>query len=167
MTEYIVRDGETGQALVASTGTPVSEVLQALEAGAHFDAVLARYPELTPGAVQAALRFARNSVDREVRHEARPSESMVRERPLQPFNSGSARGGLAQADAESGDNGGDPWESTGSIDAAIRSAAGARERLLYELDIIETIHAGLEDVAAGRVIPHEEAIAFLRTKIQG
>ena len=169
MTEYIVRDGETGRALVASTGTPVDEILRAIEDGAHFEAVLARHPELTPEAIRAALRFARNSVDREHRDapDSGPGSSMVRERPVHPFNSGSARGGVAEVEDDFGEHGRDPWEDAGSIDAAIRSATDTRERLLYELDLVESIHAGLEDVAAGRVIPHEEAVAFLRATIPG
>lgn len=160
MTEYIVRDGETGRALVASTGTPVDEILQALADGAQFEAVLARHPELTPEAVRAALRFARNSVDREHRHAPGPSfgESMVREQPVHPFNSGSGGVGIAEAEDD---------ELEAPVDREIRAAARARERLLYELDIVESIHAGLEDVAAGRVIPHEDAVAFLRDRIPG
>jgi len=30
MAEYIVRDGETGRAIVSSTGTPVDEILAAI-----------------------------------------------------------------------------------------------------------------------------------------
>jgi uncharacterized protein (DUF433 family)/predicted transcriptional regulator len=167
MTEYIVRDGETGRALVASTGTPVDEILQAIDDGAQFEAVLARHPELTPQAIRAALRFARNAVDREHRPAPNPpfGESMVRER----FNGGSATGGIAEA--EDGLDASYAWTSTPSghrsIDDSIRAAAEARERLLYELDIVESIHAGLEDVAAGRVISHEDAVAFLREKIPG
>ena len=145
MTEYIVRDGETGRALVASTGTPVDEILQAIEDGAQFEAVLARHPELTPEAIRAALRFARNSVDRGRRSEPDPTfgQSMLRERPLQAFN---ARP-----------------EST-SLEEALSSAEAQRERLRYELDLIDSIHAGLEDVAAGRLIPHEEVMARLRAR---
>lgn len=145
MTEYIVRDGETGRALVASTGTPVDDILQAIDDGAQFEAVLARHPELTPEAIHAALRFARNAVGREHRYVPDPTfgQFTLRERPLQAFN--------------------ERAEST-SLEAAMRSAAAQRERLRYELDLIDSIHAGLEDVAAGRLIPHEEVMARLRAR---
>lgn len=34
-----------------------------------------------------------------------------------------------------------------------------------ELEIVEQIAAGLEDVKAGRVVPHEEAMAELRDRV--
>lgn len=184
MTEYIVRDGESGRALVASTGTPVDEILQAIQDGAQFEAVLARHPELTPQGIAAALRFARNAVGREFRYVPDPTfgQYELREQPIHPFNSGYAPGGVAEAEHGLDDGDGMPYEEVfagtrkrdssrgddvGSIDIALRSAATARERLLYELDLVESVHAGLEDVAAGRVVSHEEAVAFLRATISG
>lgn len=185
MTEHIVRDGETGRALVASTGTPVDEILQALQDGAQFDAVLARHPELTPQGIAAALRFARNAVGREFRYVPDPTfgQYELREQPIHPFNSGHAPGGVAEAEHGLDDGDDTPYgevlagarrhapsgrgDDVGSIDIALRSAADARERLLYELEIVEGIHAGLEDVAAGRVISHEDAVSFLRATIPG
>jgi uncharacterized protein (DUF433 family) len=185
MTEHIVRDGETGRALVSSTGTPVDEILQAFQDGAQFEAVLARHPELTPEAIAAALRFARNAVGREFRYVPDPTfgQYEVREEPIHPFNGGYAPGGIAEAEPGFDDGDRLPYEEgfagarargssgrgddVGSIDVALRSAADARERLLYELEVVESVHAGLEDVAAGRVVSHEEAVAFLRATIPG
>jgi uncharacterized protein (DUF433 family) len=148
MTEYIVRDGETGRALVASTGTPVDEILQAIQDGAQFEAVLARHPELTPEAIAAALRFARNAVGREFRYVPDPTFAQyeLREEPLHAYNAGH---GSAEP---------------GTVDDALQSATEQRRRLRYELDVIDSIHAGLEDVAAGRLIPHEEVMARLRAR---
>lgn len=145
MTEYIVRDGETGRALVASTGTPVDEILQAFDDGAQFEAVLARHPELTPEAIRAALRFARHAVGREQRYLPEPGfgQFTLRERPLQEI---------------------DERSRSASIEDALGSVAAKRERLRYDLNLIESIHAGLEDVAAGRLIPHEEVMARLRAR---
>jgi uncharacterized protein (DUF433 family)/predicted transcriptional regulator len=206
MTESIIRDGETGRALVASTGTPVDEILDSLEAGGAFESALQRHPELTPEAVAAALRFARVAVGREVQYLPKPERGFtgVRERAASPFNSRSSSGGtitleageyedlLSRLDLLEGlleaerdlDNGfeipheqvfedlradASPGEAdeSGSIEKALRSTAEKRDQLRYELDLIESIHAGLEDVAAGRVISHEEAVAFLRSRIPG
>lgn len=151
MTEYIVRDGETGRALVASTGTPVDEILQAFDDRAQFEAVLARHPELTPEAIRAALRFARNAVGREFRYVPDPkfAQFEVREQPLHAYNAG------------------DRAAELGTVHDALQSATEQRERLRYELDVIDSIHGGLEDVAAGRLIPHEEVMARLRARFPG
>jgi hypothetical protein len=58
-------------------------------------------------------------------------------------------------------------EIFGTPDDALRSAEAARERLLYELDLIESIRDGLQDVIDGNTIPHEEAVAWLRANIPG
>ncbi|HLM67185.1 MAG TPA: DUF433 domain-containing protein [Longimicrobium sp.] len=171
MTEYIVRDGETGRALVASTGTPVDEILEALEAGGGFQSALARHPDLTAEAVAAALRFARTAVTREVQYLPKPGRGFtgVRERAVSPFNGGASAGTVtSDGQASAGF-----WQEEPdlvadvSLAAELRSAEARREQLLYDLDLIEGIIEGLEDVAAGRVIPHEEAMAFLRSRITG
>lgn len=221
MAEHVVRDGETGQAIVSATGTPVGEILDAIEAEGAFDAALRLHPGLTAGAVAAALRFARVAVDQSLRYapDAGRGGFEVRERAITPFNAGTSRGGLATLDPLDGDVGPDapladalesarrrrdrlrheldlaegaveelreavggdgfPREdaradrrASGSpdsqpIEEALRSTAARREELLYELDIVECIHAGLEDIAAGRILPHEEVVARLRARFPG
>jgi uncharacterized protein (DUF433 family)/predicted transcriptional regulator len=209
MTETIVRDGATGRAIVDSTGTPVDDILQALQDGGAFDAALRRFPELTHEAVAAALQFARVAVGREIQYLPNPNLNSdrgftgVRERAVSAYNSGASGGtitvnareydallsrldlleGVLEAEQELDDGLGIPHgdvfatartrassgfaEDSGSIEDALKSTAEKRDQLRYELDIIESIHAGLEDVAAGRLISHEEAVAFLRAKIPG
>lgn len=157
MTEYIVRDGDTGRALVSSSDTPVDEILQALQDGGQFDAALQRHPKLTPAGVAAALRFARLAVERGGRPARNPRDDDfmgVREVPVHVFNQD------VGAAPEFG-------SELGTLEDSIRAAAERRDQLRYELDLIESIHAGLEDVAAGRVIPHEEVMARLRARFPG
>jgi uncharacterized protein (DUF433 family)/predicted transcriptional regulator len=206
MEEHIVRDGDTGRAIVSSTGTPVDEILQTLESSGPFESVLRRHPELTPEAVAAALRFARVAVARGGRSRPDPGPGFtgVRERPVETFNAGSSAGatvtldvgeyndllsrldlleGILEAEGELDAGEGIPHEQvfaaaragvqpasqaeSGTVEDALRSAAEKREQLLYELDIIESIHAGLEDVIAGRVISHEEVMARLHARFPG
>lgn len=158
MTEYIVRDGDTGRALVSSTNTPVDEILQALQDGGQFDSALQRHPGLTPQGVAAALRFARLAVERGGRPaQQKPSDAGfvgVQEVPVHVFNQGDGVDGGFQV-------------GFGTLEDSLRAAAERRDQLRYELDLVESIHAGLEDVAAGRVIPHEEVMARLRARFPG
>ena len=64
MAGEIVRDGATGQAIVAATGTPVDTILEALQSGDTRDDVLRAHPGLTPDDIVAAVRFARVAVQR-------------------------------------------------------------------------------------------------------
>lgn len=63
----IVRDGATGQAIVAATGTPVDSILEALESGDSRGDVLRAHPGLTVDDLVAAVRFARSAVQRQGR----------------------------------------------------------------------------------------------------
>ena len=58
-------------------------------------------------------------------------------------------------------------DADGSLVEALRSARSNCARLRYELDLAESMEAGLEDAVAGRVIPHEEVIAKLRARFPG
>jgi uncharacterized protein (DUF433 family) len=148
MTEHIERDGETGRAVVASTGTPVDDILTALEEGGAFDAVLRRHPELTPEAVAAALHFARVAVGREIRYHPDPDKDRgftgVRERALVSYGSGSARRG-----------------------ATVTINAGEYDDLVYRVDLLEGIFEAERELDEGNGIPHEQVMATLRHKFGG
>jgi uncharacterized protein (DUF433 family) len=140
----ILHDGATGQAIVASTGTPVDTVLEALQAGDSHDDLLRAHPGLTADDIIAAVRFARGAVQRGVRYPT--ADEMPR-----------SRGSLVRETAA-------PYSvphAHSAVDAA------TYEDLLYRLDIVESINAGLLDVAAGRTIAHDDAVAFLRERIPG
>jgi uncharacterized protein (DUF433 family) len=51
-----------GQPLIQGTRVPVSVILEQLADGESWDSVLSGYPELTRTDIQAALRYARDSV---------------------------------------------------------------------------------------------------------
>lgn len=63
----IVRDAETGEAVVAGTDITVIEILQAFANPSAVGAVLDAYPELTERAVSEAISFAAGAVGRDVR----------------------------------------------------------------------------------------------------
>lgn len=142
MTESIVRDGETGRAIVSSTGTPVEAILGSLEEGGAFESVLRRHPELTPGAVAAALRFARVAVDREAHYVPRPDPGFtgVRERAAVAY---------------------------GEDAPTVTLASGEYDDLLYRLDLFEGIFEAERDLDEGNGIPHEEVFAQLRARFGG
>jgi uncharacterized protein (DUF433 family) len=140
----ILHDGATGQAIVASTGTPVDTILEALQAGDSHADLLRAHPGLTADDIVAAVRFARGAVQRGVRYPT--ADEMPRR-----------RGSVARETAA-------PYGVPRS-DAAIDAAT--YEDLLYRLDIVESINAGLLDVAAGRTVAHDDAVAFLREHIPG
>ena len=72
----IVHDGATGQALIASTLTPVDTILEALQAGDSHEDVLRAHPGLTADDIATAVRFARLAVQRGARSPA--SDEMPR-----------------------------------------------------------------------------------------
>jgi uncharacterized protein (DUF433 family) len=144
MTEYIVRDGDTGRALVSSTGTPVDEILQALEDGGQFQSALERHPEVTPEGVAAALRFARIAVERGGRPAPRAQDGFqgVREAPLQAFNGGSSAG-------------------------TVTLEADEYDDLLYRLDLFEGIFEAERELDEGHGVPNEQVFTHLRHKFGG
>jgi uncharacterized protein (DUF433 family) len=143
MEEHIVRDGETGRAIVSSTGTPVDEILQTLETSGRFESVLRRHPELTPEAVAAALRFARVAVGRGGRSRPDPGPGFtgVREQPQHVFNAGAT--------------------------ATVTLEADEYDDLVYRLDLLEGIFDAERDLDEGNGIPHDEVFARLRSKFGG
>jgi uncharacterized protein (DUF433 family) len=51
-----------GQPVITGTRIPVSAILEQLAGGESWDFLLAGYPELTRADIQAALRYARQSI---------------------------------------------------------------------------------------------------------
>jgi uncharacterized protein (DUF433 family) len=163
MAEHIVRDGETGEAIVSSTGTRVDDILEAIDSTGSVDGALRRFPGLTTEGVSAALQFARVASRREMRYEPDPRHGVheLRETGVQ-FNAGGA------ATMEPGEyDVATARQIFGTPEDALRSAEATRERLLYELDLIESVRDGLQDVIDGNTIPHDEAVAWLRANIPG
>jgi len=52
-----------GRPVIKGTRIPVSVILEQIAAGESWDALLANYPELTKKDVQAALLYAKASLD--------------------------------------------------------------------------------------------------------
>jgi uncharacterized protein (DUF433 family) len=142
----IVHDGATGQALIASTLTPVDTILEALQSGDSHEDVLRAHPGLTVADIATAVRFARLAVQQGVRYPT--ADELPR-----------SRGPVARETAAA-------YEVPRQLSAPAIDAA-EYEDLLYRLDIVESINAGLLDVMADRTIPHEDAVAFLRQQIPG
>jgi uncharacterized protein (DUF433 family) len=157
MSEVIVRDGETGQAIVSSTGTPVDDILVAIESTGTVEGALRLHPALTMEAVGAALRFARVAVRREVKYTPDPhvGNMQVREVALREYGYTENEGGTMTLEPQNG------------VQGTLGALQRKRDRLMYEMDLIDSLHAGLEDVAAGRTLPHEDAVAWLRSRIPG
>lgn len=163
MAEHIVWDGETGQPIVSSTGTPVDDILDAIDRTGSVQGALRRFPGLTAEGVSAALQFARRASQGGAAYQP-PSNygvTVLRERGVQ-FNAGGAatldtrEDGQATAAAE-----------IRSLEDSLTAAEARREQLLYELDVIESIRDGLQDIIAGNTISHEEAVAWLRANVPG
>jgi uncharacterized protein (DUF433 family) len=51
-----------GQPVIKGTRIPVSAILEQLAGGDSWDSLLAGYPELTQADIEAALRYARQSI---------------------------------------------------------------------------------------------------------
>lgn len=141
--EYIVRDGETGRALVSSTGTPVDDILDAIDVTGSVDGALRRFPGLTTDGVSAALQFARRASRREMTYHVPHDVGMMEVRePAVAFN-GRERGGTVTIQAREYDG------------------------LVYRLDLLEGIFEAERDLEQGQGIPHDELFAQLRGKFGG
>jgi uncharacterized protein (DUF433 family) len=179
MSEVIVRDGKTGNAIVSSTGTPVDDILVAIESTGTVEGALRLHPALTPEAVGAALRFARVAVRREVKYTPDPNvgNMQVREVALQPYRGGSG-GGTVTLEAGEYESmqarlkaleerygreavGSDPYPGLRSVQETIQATDDRREQLRRELDVMESIRDGLQEIADGKGIPHAEVFARL------
>jgi uncharacterized protein (DUF433 family) len=147
MSGDIVRDGATGQAIVAATGTPVDSILEALESGDSREDVLRAHPGLAMEDLVAAVRFARAAVERGVQYQVPRSQPLVvREHGVAYEPSVSLSQLRTYAD----------------VHTALRSAEQERKRLAYRLVLIESVRDGLAQGASGEVVPHDEVFAAVR-----
>lgn len=143
----IVHDGATGQALIASTLTPVDTILEALQSGDSHEDVLRAHPGLTADDIVTAVRFARVAVQRGVRYPTanelpRPDGWVARE------TAAAYRIDVSAADT-------------------LRSLERKRKRLAYDIALIDSIGDGLRQLEAGQGIPYEQAAAYLRERFPG
>lgn len=143
----ILHDGATGQAIVASTGTPVDTILEALQAGDSHADVLRAHPGLTADDIVAAVRFARGAVQRGVRYLT--ADEMPR-----------SLGSVAREVAA-------PYQANVTVAGTLRSVERKRERLANDIDLIDSICDGLRQLEAGQGIPQEQAAAYLRARFPG
>lgn len=134
----IVRDGDTGEALIGRTNVAVAAVLQELASGPCAAAVLRAYPELSADDVAAAVRFAVASV----RYEA-PAPvtgvSMVREVAVAPAHQ--SRTILMEVDEY--------------------------EALLDEVELLRSLCEAQLQVAAGDTVSSDEARAYFQSRFGG
>ncbi len=155
MAGEIVRDGATGQAIVAATGTPVDTILEALQSGDTRDDVLRAHPGLTPDDIVAAVRFARVAVQRGGQRtpDQMPRTGGMTAREPAPATAWPRSPAFSRRPPD--------------VHSALRSAEREREKAAYRLDLIESIRDGLAQAAAGDVIPHDEVFARLRARFPG
>ncbi|HEX8696069.1 MAG TPA: DUF433 domain-containing protein [Longimicrobium sp.] len=140
----IVRDAETGEAVVAGTGVTVAEILRELAGGPGIEAVLRRHPELTEEAVAAAVSFASAAVQREARYDADTPErapGIVREAPV-----------AAAAPARAG---------------SVVLGVEEYEDLLDQIEFLTELNQAQLEVAEGKTVSHEEARAYLLSRLGG
>jgi len=122
------------------------------------EGALGRFPGLTVEGVSAALEFAQAAVERDLRYSPDPRHgvSELRERVT--------HGAAVLAPAPHSE----PSEPRpDSTENTLRYVEERREQLLYELDLIESIRAGLQDAIDGNVLSHEEVVAYMHTRLPG
>ena len=132
--QSIIRDGRTGEAMVAGTDVTVPDILVRLATDDGIARVLDDYPELSREDVIAAVNFLFNA-SRSDASSASPTP-VIRERQV-AYGEPVAVDALAAAEAE-------------------------YERIVYELELITGIRDGLRDLRDGKEFPHEQVMAELR-----
>jgi uncharacterized protein (DUF433 family) len=144
----IVRDGKTGKAVVAETDITVGEILGRLAELGSVDALLDARPVLTREDVDAALRFAAGAVDRDLAYSAPAPGAGTRQvhEPAAVYGAEEVMGS--------------------SVEDALAQLEDEMDRLDYEMDLLRDLKAGLEDAAAGRVVPHADAMRQLRESLR-
>lgn len=144
MSAYVVRDGQTGAAVIAGTGISVVTILRELAASSGADAVLGAHPELTPDALAAAISFAAAAVEREVPYD---------------FSTGGMAPGVVRERALAG---GYP-----AAHAPVFLGAEEYDDLLDEVGLLRELCAAQAEIAAGETVSQDEALAFLRSHLGG
>ncbi|MFL5386964.1 MAG: DUF433 domain-containing protein [Longimicrobiaceae bacterium] len=136
----IVRDGDTGKAIISGADIPVDAVLERLALTGSVERVLEIFPSLTREGFNAALRFAAIAVQREVRYEQLPpgvGVHVVRE-PAAAY-------GLST-----------------DVDEVLGESEAAWAKARCDLELMQGLRNGFRDLKAGRVMPHAEFMAELR-----
>jgi uncharacterized protein (DUF433 family) len=144
MSAYVVRDGQTGAAVISGTGITVASILRELAASSGAAAVLDAHPELSADGLAAAISFAAAAVEREVPYETgdvRAAPMRVRERAV----------------------GGD----YGAGNAAVFLGSDEYDDLLDEMGFLRELCTAHVEVAAGETVSQDEALAFLRSHFGG
>lgn len=143
MSAYVVRDGETGEAVISGTGISVVAILRELAASSGAAAVLDAHPGLTRDGLAAAISFAAAAVERDVPYEmgATARAMSVRERPV--FGEYAAGG------------------------AAVMLGSEEYDDLVDKMGFLRELCAAHVEVAAGETVSQDEALAFLRSHFGG
>jgi len=131
----IVRDGCTGEAMVAGTDVTVPDILVRLATDDGIARVLDDYPDLSREDVIATVNFLINA-SRADTSQPSPTPPVIRERQI-------AYGEPVAVDA-------------------LAAAESEYERVCYELELITGIRDGLRDLRDGKEFPHEQVMAELR-----
>jgi uncharacterized protein (DUF433 family) len=144
MSAYVVRDGETGEAVISGTRISVVTILRELAASSGAAAVLDAHPGLTPDGLAAAISFAAAAVERDVPYEtggAAGRAMMVRERSI--FGEYSAG------------------------NAAVVLGSEEYDDLVDQVGFLRELCTAHVEVAAGETVSQDEALAFLRSHFGG
>ena len=133
--DVVVRDGETGKAVIGRTGVFVEEVLSWLASGGSLESLLDLHPGLTREHLAAAFRFAARAVDRQPEYQVETASRGVLREPQAAY--GTARGRTVVLDAED------------------------YEALLDRIVVLQGLCDAQVEVARGETVSHEEAVSFL------
>lgn len=139
MGQEIVRDGATGEAIVSGADVPVGAVLERLAVFGSVERVLETFPSLTREGFDAAMRFAADSVRREVPYEQVSGAGVSRVREA------AAAYGVRT-----------------DLEGVIEETEAAYQDARYDLELAAALRRGFGDLKAGRVVPHAEFMAELR-----
>jgi uncharacterized protein (DUF433 family) len=143
MAQEIVREGETGQAIVSGIGVPAEAVLERLAVSESVERVLEAFPGLTREGFDAVVRFAAVAVGRE---------------PL-PYELPQGVGVMIARETAPA------YGFRTHLDEAVDGAEAAYERARYDLELTAALRRGFGDLKAGRVVPHAEFMAELRAML--
>jgi uncharacterized protein (DUF433 family) len=137
--QYIVRDGDTGNAIISGADIPVDAVLERLALTGSVERVLEIFPSLTREGLNAALRFAAIAVQREG-----------------PYETASEVGVLVAREPAAA------YGLSTDVDEVLEDSEAAWARARANLELMQGLRNGFRDLKAGRVVPHAEFMAELR-----